>query len=131
MEKRILLVEDNADDIELSFRLFEKVGIETEVQVARDGEEALEFASRMADSLKLILLDLGLPKISGKDVLLKLQTDKRTRSIPVAILTITGHEQDTLLKEPFHVSAYLRKPIEVHDFLNLYRSCVGDLPTSL
>ncbi len=122
--KRILFVEDNADDIELTFRMFEKCGVEAQVQVAKDGPEAIETAARLADTLKLIILDLHLPKLGGQEVLKVLSANPRTKSIPVAVVTITGNEEEPLLKGPVHISAYIRKPIELHTFLNLYRTHV-------
>ncbi len=129
-ETTILLVEDNLDDIELAYRLFELCSVVGNVRVVNDGQEALDFilgvgafsAQGRPKSLRLILLDLNLPKISGVEILRALQKDEQASKIPVAVLTITGREKETLEKENFHISAYLRKPLESHSFLNLYNS---------
>lgn len=137
-EIRILLVEDDADHAELAYRVFDKCGIRDEVQTAKDGEEALAVifgtgahAGRgIARSLKLILLDLNLPRISGQEILEMLFADVRTRSIAVAVLTVSGARLEQLQKEPQKeqspIKAYLRKPLEFHAFLNLYRESVGE-----
>lgn len=127
----LLLVEDSPDHVELASRVFQKLGASCSVHIAQDGEEALNFVfgrgayeGQGLAALKLIILDLYLPKMSGVDVLTQLRADPRTRSLPVAILTITGNERDTLEKEPYNVKHYLRKPLELNDFLKLYDSYI-------
>jgi two-component system response regulator len=93
-EVDILLVEDNPQDVELTLRALKKHNLANRVQVARDGAEALEFIfaddERLISNLKVILLDLKLPKVSGLEVLEKIKSDDRTRSIPVVVLTSWG-----------------------------------------
>jgi two-component system response regulator len=123
----LLLVEDSPDHVELAYRVFQNLNSPLKVHVAQDGEEALnfifgrgEYQGQGVAPLKLILLDLYLPKISGTDVLYQIRLDPQTRTIPVAILTITGNERATLEMEPFNVKHYIRKPLELNDFLALY-----------
>jgi len=123
----ILMVEDNRDDVELTLEAFSKARITNSVQVVRDGREALDyifcagrFAKRsMADCPHLVLLDLGLPKISGLEVLRRLKADERTESVPVVILT--GSHDSKELAECLLLGAetYLVKPV---DFSGLTRA---------
>jgi two-component system response regulator len=121
-EKFILLVEDNADDEELTLRALRKIA--NEVVVARDGSEALEFifgtgrhAGRDAARLPaVILLDLKLPKLSGLDVLQRLRADQRTRLVPVVVLTSSSEDEDMLRSYRFGANSYVRKPVEFGAF---------------
>src|SRR5579863_6624253 len=98
MQKTILFVEDNADDVELAFRIFQKCGASQQVEVARDGQEALDYiygqgpyaGQEHTKTLRLIILDLNLPKVPGIEVIRQLATDPRTRTLPVAVLTVSG-----------------------------------------
>jgi CheY-like chemotaxis protein len=98
----ILLVEDNQDDVELTLHALKRENLANNIQVARDGEEALEFlfcngshADRCFDQPpRLILLDLKLPKVDGMEVLKRLKGDPRTKTIPVVILTSSKEERD-------------------------------------
>jgi two-component system, response regulator len=126
--KPILLIEDNQADIELALRLFDKCSVTEEVTVATDGQMAADMifgtgsyaGKALAPGLKLIFLDLNIPKIPGIEVLRRLRLNPATREIPVVALTITDSERTILQKEPFLVKDYLRKPLEMHSFLNLY-----------
>jgi len=129
---RILLVEDDEDHVELAQRVFSKCGVADEVRVARTGQEALELifgegkfsGQGIASQLKLVLLDLNLPSIPGSEVLLELRRSPLTRSIVIAVLSMSGVEREALEKSPYNVSLYLRKPLEQHEFLNLYQKYV-------
>jgi len=123
-ETEILLVEDNPTDLELALRVFKKHRLANRIQVARDGEEALDFifgtgacATRGNLQLpKVILLDLKLPKISGLEVLRRLKEDSRTRTIPIVVLTSSREEKD--LVESYHlgVNSYIVKPVDFDQF---------------
>jgi CheY-like chemotaxis protein len=119
----ILLVEDNPQDAELILRALKKQNLEGQVQVARDGAEALEMlfavdqdGEVLLQGLKVILLDLKLPKVSGLEVLEKIKTEARTKSIPVVVLTSSPEESD--IKESYQLGAnsYVVKPVEFDNF---------------
>lgn len=119
----ILLVEDNPQDAELILRALKKQGLGEQVQVARDGAEALEMlfapgqeGRGLLENLKVIFLDLKLPKISGLEVLKKIKSEVRTKSIPVVVLTSSPEESD--VKESYRLGAnsYIVKPVEFDDF---------------
>lgn len=116
----ILLVEDNADDVELTLHAFEESRFTNHVHVARDGAEALDFlfcegdhAQRPpAQSPQLILLDLNLPKISGLEVLRRIKADKRTRTIPVVVLTLSQRNTDISECRRLGAETYIVKPLD-------------------
>ncbi|RJR32672.1 MAG: response regulator [Deltaproteobacteria bacterium] len=119
----ILLVEDNPQDAELILRALNKQNLSGNVLVARDGAEALEilFApggenNDLLENLKVILLDVKLPKVSGQEVLQKIKADGRTRSIPVVCLTSSSEESD--INECYHwgCNSYIVKPVEFDEF---------------
>jgi len=124
MEKKILLVEDNPDDVELTLRALEKNNILNEVVVARDGVEALDYmfgtgahAGRdLTDMPALILLDLKLPKMDGLEVLQRLRADDRTKLTPVVILTSSNEEQDVVNGYKLGANSYVRKPVDFVEF---------------
>jgi CheY-like chemotaxis protein len=119
----ILLVEDNPQDAELILRALKKHNLDGNVQVARDGAEALEMifapgqeGAGLLENLKVILLDLKLPKVSGLEVLEKIKTEALTKSIPVVVLTSSPEESD--IKESYLLGAnsYVVKPVEYDNF---------------
>lgn len=119
----ILLVEDNPHDVELTLRALHKNHLANNVHVAKDGEEALEFlfgAGRFAgetpNHLKVILLDLKLPKVSGLEVLQKLKSNERTKTIPVVILTSSNEDRDIQECYKLGVNSYVVKPVEFDAF---------------
>ncbi|MBX3266123.1 MAG: response regulator [Acidobacteria bacterium] len=128
-KRSILLIEDDANDIELTKRAFERNRLANVFLVARDGAEALEmlFGSSMeamhADlsELQLILLDLKLPKVSGLEVLRKIRADERTRMIPVVILTSSDEERDVVESYGLGANSYVRKPIDFEQFVEAVR----------
>ena len=125
----ILLVEDNPDDIELTLRSLKKHSIVNDVVVARDGEEALNYLfpedvhaeSNIKGLPVLILLDLKLPKINGFEVLKKIRADRRTKLIPVVILTSSKEEKDLYNGYDLGVNSYIRKPIDFDEFSNVIK----------
>ena len=128
-KRSILLIEDDANDIELTKRAFKRNRLANVFLVARDGAEALEmlFGSSMeamhADlsELQLILLDLKLPKVSGLEVLRKIRADERTRMIPVVVLTSSDQERDVVESYGLGANSYVRKPIDFEQFVEAVR----------
>lgn len=127
--KKILLVEDNADDIELTLMAFKKNNITNEVVVLNDGEKALEYlfctgqyANRdPEDSPTLILLDISLPKVNGLEVLKKLRSKERTKLFPVVMLTSSKEEQDVINGYKLGCNSYVRKPVKFDEFVEAVR----------
>lgn len=122
--KTILLVEDNADDVELTRRAFRKSNIANELVVAKDGAEALDllFGGGGAEDLPaLILLDLNLPRIGGLEVLRRLRAAPRTRLLPVVILTSSREEQDVASGYELGCNSYIRKPVDFLQFTTAVR----------
>jgi two-component system response regulator len=122
-EVDILLVEDNPRDVELTLRALKKHNLANKVQVVQDGAEALEFifptgpdAERLISNLKVILLDLKLPKISGLEVLQRIKSDPRTRAIPVVVLTSSHEDRDIQECYKLGVNSYVVKPVEFDKF---------------
>ena len=115
----ILLVEDNPADVELTLHALRKHNLANKVHVARDGEEALQFffATETTPHPRLVLLDLKLPKVSGKEVLRRLKAEESTRAIPVVVLTSSTDERDLLESYDLGVNSYLRKPVQFAEFV--------------
>ena len=128
-EIEILLVEDNADDVELTLHALREENLANVIVVARDGEEALDFlfcrgthSHRSFDCpSQLILLDLKLPKVDGLEVLRQIKQDPRTQPIPVVILTASREEQD--LVNGYHLGAngYIQKPVDFDHFRQIVK----------
>ncbi|MGO9118681.1 MAG: response regulator [Desulfomonilaceae bacterium] len=133
----VLLVEDNPIDIMMTKRALEEGGFDIRLHVAEDGEKALAFIHENCISTDpnlfcpgLILLDLNLPKISGKEVLREIRAHPDTLRIPVIILTTSAEEQD--IKESYSqlANCYIVKPIGVDNFTNAIK-CIGEFWTSI
>ena len=129
VEKTILLVEDNPDDVALTLRAFQKNNVANRVVVAADGVEALEYlfatgrhAGRGAGEIPaLILLDLKLPRVDGLEVLRRLRAYERTKLLPVVILTSSKEEQDLVNGYALGANSYVRKPVDFNQFLEAAR----------
>ena len=122
--RRILLVEDDPKDIELTIEALGEHNLANEIAVARDGAEALDyiyrrgtFASRPAGNPVVILLDLKMPKVDGIQVLNQLKSDEQTRSVPVVILTSSRETRDLDECYKLGVNAYVVKPVRFAEFI--------------
>ena len=143
--KQILLVEDNPDDVELTLRAFKQNHVANDVVVVRDGAEALDYlfgagAYKDRDTAvmpEVILLDLKLPKVDGMEVLRRLRADKRTRLLPVVILTSSNEQEDKLNGYALGANSYVRKPVDFSQFvkavqqLHVYWLLLNETPPSL
>ena len=127
MEKfgRILLVEDDPRDVELTLTALEDYKLANEVVVCRDGQEALDylynrgkFVNRVNENPAVMLLDLKLPKVDGLEVLQQVKSDERLRMIPVVMLTSSHEEKDMMQSYKLGVNAYVVKPVDFHEFVN-------------
>lgn len=125
MEERIvLLVEDNADDEELTIRTLQKNHLKNKIVVVRDGVEALdylfgtgEYSDRdLSVTPVLIMLDIKLPKLNGLEVLKKIKSDSRTSLIPVVMLTSSDEEKDLIESYQLGANSYVRKPVDFTEF---------------
>jgi CheY-like chemotaxis protein len=123
--RRILLVEDDPKDVELTLTALEEYNLANEVVVARDGAEALdylycrgEFADRSNDNPAVLLLDLKLPKVDGLEVLQQIKSDEKLRMVPVVVLTSSREEKDMVASYKLGVNAYVVKPVDFHEFVN-------------
>jgi CheY-like chemotaxis protein len=122
---RILMVEDDAKDVELTLTALEDYNLANEVVVTRDGEEALDylfqrgkFRSRANGNPAVLLLDLKLPKVDGLEVLQQIKKDEKLRMIPVVVLTSSHEERDMVASYKLGVNAYVVKPVDFHEFVN-------------
>jgi DNA-binding response OmpR family regulator len=122
---RILLVEDDPKDVELTLTALDEYNLANEVVVARDGEEALDyiycrgnFQTRSGENPAVLLLDLKLPKVDGLEVLKQVKTDEKYSMIPVVVLTSSHEEKDMVASYKLGVNAYVVKPVDFHEFVN-------------
>ena len=122
---RILMVEDDPKDVELTLTALEEYKLANEVVVTRDGEEALDylycrgnFTTRTPDNPAVLLLDLKLPKVDGLEVLQQIRSDEKLRMIPVVVLTSSHEERDMVASYKLGVNAYVVKPVDFHEFVN-------------
>lgn len=122
--KRILLVEDNPNDVELTLAAFEEHRLANEVVVARDGAEALDYlfrrgphADRVPGSPAVVLLDLKLPKVNGLEVLEAVRGEPSLQALPIVVLTSSREEPDLQRCYDLGVNAYVVKPVEFGDFI--------------
>ena len=139
----ILLVEDNPADVELTLRALREHLLANQIPVVKDGAEALDFLfatgsytdQQQEISPKLILLDLKLPKVDGLEVLRRIKAHKRTKTIPVVVLTSSQEQRDLVSSYELGVNSYIVKPVEFEKFeqsvkeLGLYWLLLNQLPT--
>jgi CheY-like chemotaxis protein len=125
---RILMVEDDPKDVDLTLTALEDYHLANEVVVAGDGEEALDFlycrgkwASRPRENPAVMLLDLKLPKMDGLEVLKQVKADENLHLIPVVVLTSSREEKDLVASYRLGVNAYVVKPVAFHEFVNAIR----------
>ncbi len=124
-EVEILLVEDNANDAELTLRALKKNNLANKVFLVKDGAEALDFIFAKGvysnrsphDGPKVIFLDLKLPKIDGLEVLRQVKSNDRTKVIPVVVLTSSQEERDMVESYKLGVNSYIVKPVDFESFL--------------
>ena len=122
---RILMVEDDPKDVELTLTALEEYNLANEVIVTRDGEQALdylycrgEYKTRSSGNPAVMLLDLKLPKVDGLEVLKQIKSDDQVRMIPVVVLTSSKEEKDMVASYKLGVNAYVVKPVDFHEFVN-------------
>ena len=127
MEKlgRILVAEDDENDVELTLMALEEYNLANEVVVTFDGQEALDylycrgkFGTRAAGNPSVMLLDLKLPKVDGLEVLHQIRSDERLKMIPVVMLTSSREERDKIRSYELGANAYVVKPVDFHGFVN-------------
>lgn len=126
-EVNILLVEDNDGDILLTLEAFQEVKLKNPIAVVKDGEEALLYLrkeGRYKDAITpdMILLDINLPKVDGREVLASIKKDKKLMAIPVIMLTTSNSEKDILLSYQNHANCYVTKPVDFSKFLSVVKS---------
>lgn len=128
---RILLVEDNPDDEALTIRALRKSNVANDVDVVRDGAEALEFlfggdgdeagARQRVGEIQLVLLDLKLPKVDGLEVLERIRAEESTRRLPVVVLTSSDEERDLVRSYDLGANSYVCKPVDFGPFAEAVR----------
>jgi CheY-like chemotaxis protein len=130
--RKILLAEDNPNDVELTLAALRENHLANEVVVVRDGAEALDylyrrnaFGDRPGGNPALVLLDLKMPKVDGIDVLRQVKSDPRLKSMPVVVLTSSREEQDLVRSYDFGVNAYVVKPVDFREFVEAVKLLGG------
>lgn len=114
----ILLVEDNPDDEELTRMALREGRVVNEMDVVRDGASALAYLLDPGRRLpQLVLLDLRLPKLGGLEVLERMRSERRTRLVPVVVLTSSSEEEDVIASYRLGANSYVRKPVEFQRFV--------------
>ena len=122
---RILIVEDDPNDVELTLTALADYNLANEVVVTRDGQQALdylycrgEFHRRSNENPAVMLLDLKLPKVGGLEVLQQIKSDERLKMMPTVVLTSSHEEKDKMRSYKLGVNAYVVKPVDFHEFIN-------------
>ena len=122
---RILIVEDDPNDVELTMTALADYNLANEVVITRDGQQALdylycrgEFSARVTGNPAVMLLDLKLPRIGGLEVLQQVKSDENLKTIPVVVLTSSNEEKDMMRSYRLGVNAYVVKPVDFHEFVN-------------
>ncbi|GAA4255037.1 response regulator [Dactylosporangium darangshiense] len=122
----VLLVEDDPGDVLMTQEAFEEHKVRNKLNVVQDGEEALAYLrreGRFADATRpdLILLDLNLPRVDGREVLQVIKEDQDLRRIPVVVLTTSQADEDILRSYSLHANAYVTKPVDFDSFIAVVR----------
>jgi CheY-like chemotaxis protein len=120
----LLLVEDNPEDLKMALRALKKANLANHIHIARDGAEALQFifcegeysGRKIENAPKVIILDLKLPKVDGKEVLERIKSDPRTKMIPVVVLTSSKEQSDVVESYNLGVNSYIVKPVNFEGF---------------
>lgn len=130
--KRILLAEDNANDVELTMTALRENNVVNEIIVVRDGAEALDYlykregyTDRIGGNPALVLLDLKMPKVDGIEVLRQIKRDPGLKSVPVVVLTSSREEQDLVRTYDLGVNAYVVKPVDFCEFVEAVKLLGG------
>ncbi len=123
----ILIVEDNPGDARLAVEALAEGKVSNKISIVQDGVEAISFLRREngysdAPRPDLILLDLNLPKMNGKDVLAIIKEDSKLKRIPVVILTTSDADQDIFATYDLHANCYITKPVDFNQFINVIQS---------
>ena len=123
----ILLVEDNPGDVRLTVEGLKESKVRNNLHVARDGVEAMEFLRREGQHTgavrpDLILLDLNLPRMDGREVLLEIKSDAKLKTIPVVVLTTSRAEHDVLRSYELQANCYITKPVDLEQFITVVKS---------
>ena len=126
---RLLLVEDNPADIDLTIEAFDEAEIEVEIEVVENGEQALNYLYNKGTYTEkpkpnIILLDLNMPKMNGKEVLERVKVDENLREIPVIVLTTSEAEGDVLASYDLRANSYIVKPVDLDGFLEMVKALV-------
>jgi len=129
---RILLVEDDPQDVELTLRAFRSENVQSPIEVVRDGEEALDYLfcrgqyrTRAADQPPtLVVLDLKLPKVGGLQVIEEMKSNAASKSIPVVVLSSSGEQRDIAESYRLGVNSYVQKPVDIVEFRSAIRAMV-------
>ncbi len=117
-DRKILLVEDNPDDIELTTRAFRKNNLLNQIDIAKDGAEAIKHLKENRELPTVVLLDLKLPKVSGLEVLEFIRKNESTKFLPVVILTSSKEERDLIESYKLGANSFVRKPVNFDEFMN-------------
>ena len=127
--KRILLAEDDTNDVDLTLAALGEHHLANEVVVVRDGAEALDYLfhrgkceGRANGNPALVLLDIKMPKVDGLEVLRRIRADEKLRRIPVVMLTSSREERDVVESYNLGVNAYVVKPVAFHEFIEAVKS---------
>jgi CheY-like chemotaxis protein len=127
--KKILLVEDDPKDVELTLTALEEYHLANGVDIVRDGEEALDYLCRRGNfqarddqNPAVVILDLKLPKVSGLDVLRQIKADERLKLVPVVVLTSSREESDLITSYQLGANAYVVKPVDFHKFIEAVKT---------